>query len=237
MEALFRADAYLRACEAVIQSVDAVGVRLDRTVSAPNGGGQPGDTGVFRAADGRSFRIKDAIKGDAGPDDVLHVLEDSDGDAPTPGLSVTAEIDWERRHRHMRMHTALHLLCAVVPGAITGAQVGADKSRVDFNVPTDSLDKAALAAAVNELVARDIPVVLRWISDAELEAQPELIRTISAKPPMGFGQVRLVDVAGVDLQPCGGTHVARTGEIGRLDVVKIENKGKQNRRIVVALAD
>lgn len=237
MEALFRADAYLRACEAVVQSADAAGVRLDRTVFYPNGGGQPGDTGVLRAADGRIFRVKDTVKGDAGPDDVVHVLEDDGGEAPRPGLAVTAEIDWERRHRHMRMHTALHLLCAVVPGAITGAQVGADKSRVDFNVPGDSLDKAALTQAVNELTARDVPVLLRWISDAELEAQPELIRTMSVKPPMGYGQVRLVDVAGVDLQPCGGTHVARTGEIGRLDVVKIENKGKQNRRIVVALAD
>lgn len=237
MEALFRADAYLRACEAVVQSADAAGVRLDRTVFYPNGGGQPGDTGVLRAADGRVFRVKDTVKGDGGPDDVVHVLGDDGGEAPAPGLAVTAEIDWDRRHRHMRMHTALHLLCAVVPGAITGAQVGADKSRVDFNVPSDSLDKAALAQAVNDLVARDVPVNLRWISDAELEAQPELIRTMSVKPPMGYGQVRLVDVSGVDLQPCGGTHVARTGEIGRLDVVKIENKGKQNRRIVVALSD
>lgn len=236
MEALFRADAYLRACQAVATSVDAAGVRLDRTVFYPNGGGQPGDTGVLRAADGRVFRVKDTVKGDAGPDDVIHVLDDGSA-PPEPGLEVTAEIDWDRRFRHMRMHTALHLLCAVVPGAITGAQVGADKSRVDFNVPSDSLDKAALTAAVNDLVTQDLPIALRWISDAELEAQPELIRTMSVKPPMGFGQVRLVDIVGVDLQPCGGTHVARTGEIGRLDVVKIENKGKQNRRIVVALAD
>lgn len=236
MEALFRADAYLRACQAVATSVDAAGVRLDRTVFYPNGGGQPGDTGVLRAADGRVFRVKDTVKGDAGPDDVIHVLDD-EAAPPEPGLEVTAEIDWDRRLRHMRMHTALHLLCAVVPGAITGAQVGADKSRVDFNIPSDKLDKTALTAAVNDLVTQDLPIALRWISDAELEAQPELIRTMTVKPPMGFGQVRLVDIVGVDLQPCGGTHVARTGEIGRLDVVKIENKGKQNRRIVVALAD
>lgn len=236
MDALFRADAYLRSCEATVVAADAAGVRLDRTVFYPNGGGQPGDTGLLRAADGRIFRITDTVKGDQGPDDCIHVPAAEDG-LPEIGLTLTAEIDWERRFRHMRMHTALHLLCAVVPGAITGAQVGADKSRVDFNVPGDSLDKAALTAAVNDLVARDVPVSLRWITDAELEAQPELIRTMTVKPPMGFGRVRLVDIGGVDLQPCGGTHVARTGDIGRLDVVKIENKGKQNRRIVVALTD
>jgi misacylated tRNA(Ala) deacylase len=236
MDALFRADAYLRSCEAAVIAADAAGVRLDRTVFYPVGGGQPGDTGVLRAADGRIFRIADTVKGDQGPDDCVHVIAAEDA-LPEIGLTLTAEIDWDRRFRHMRMHTALHLLCAVVPGAITGAQVGADKSRVDFNVPGDSLDKAALTAAVNELVARDLSVSLRWIADAELEAQPELIRTMSVKPPMGLGQVRLVDIAGVDLQPCGGTHVARTGDIGRLDVVKIENKGKQNRRIVVALSD
>lgn len=233
MHALFREDAYLRHCEATVTSVDANGVRLDRTVFYPTGGGQPGDCGALRAADGRIFRIIDAVKGDNGPDDVIHVLANGDG-SPETGLSVVAEIDWDRRHRHMRMHTALHLLSALVPGQITGAQVGADKSRVDFNAPADAMDKTALTQAVNNLTARDLPVALRWISDEELAAQPDLVRTMSVKPPMGFGKVRLVDVEGIDLQPCGGTHVARTGEIGRLEIVKIENKGKQNRRVVVA---
>jgi misacylated tRNA(Ala) deacylase len=136
----------------------------------------------------------------------------------------------------MRMHTCLHLLCAVVPGAVTGGQIGADKSRLDFNVPSASLDKDELTAALNLLIEGDHPVSYRWIDDAELEANLDLVRTMSVKPPTGSGQVRLVEIDGVDLQPCGGTHVARTGEIGRVEVVKIENKGKQNRRVVVALA-
>ena len=145
---------------------------------------------------------------------------------------MEAEIDWDRRHRHMRMHTALHLVCAVLPGAsITGAQVGAERSRVDFNVPTEGLDKETIAAALNRLVAADTPVGSLWITDAELDANPELIRTLTVKPPRGYGRVRLVNIAGVDRQPCGGTHVKRLGEIGGLDVVKIENKGKQNRRV------
>ena len=136
----------------------------------------------------------------------------------------------------MRMHTCLHLLCAVVPGAVTGGQIGADRSRLDFNVPSASLDKDELTAALNRLIEGDHPVKYRWIDDAELEANPDLVRTMSVKPPTGTGQVRLVEIEGVDLQPCGGTHVGRTGEIGRVEVVKIENKGKQNRRVVVALA-
>ena len=134
------------------------------------------------------------------------------------------------------MHTCLHLLCAVVPGAVTGGQIGADRSRLDFNVPSASLDKDELTAALNRLIEGDHPVKYRWIDDAELEANPDLVRTMSVKPPTGTGQVRLVEIEGVDLQPCGGTHVGRTGEIGRVEVVKIENKGKQNRRVVVALA-
>jgi misacylated tRNA(Ala) deacylase len=146
---------------------------------------------------------------------------------------VTAEIDWERRHRHMRMHTCLHLLCAVVTGDVTGGQIGADKGRLDFNLPDTQLDKEAITAGLNRLIDEDHPVEPRWISDAELATQPDLVRTMSVKPPSGSGRVRLLDIAGVDLQPCGGTHVRRTGEIGRVRVGKIENKGRQNRRINV----
>jgi misacylated tRNA(Ala) deacylase len=233
-ELLFREDPYLRACEARVTAADAAGIRLDRTVFYPQGGGQPGDTGVLRLADGRRIAILDTRKGD-GPDEVVHVPEPGAA-LPAPGDAVVAEIDWERRHRLMRMHTCLHLLCAVVPGAVTGGQVGDGKSRLDFDVPGESLDKAAITGRLNELVAADLPAVPRWISDEELLARPELVRTMSVKPPMGQGRVRLLDIAGTDLQPCGGTHVRRTGEIGRVEVTKIENKGKQNRRVIVALA-
>ncbi|MCW2237040.1 alanyl-tRNA editing protein [Azospirillum canadense] len=235
MELIFREDAYAKSCSATVASVDERGIRLDRTVFYPNGGGQPGDTGLLRHAGGE-VRIIDTVKGD-GIDDVVHVPEPGSA-LPAPGTPVEAEIDWDRRHRHMRMHTALHLVCAVLPGAsITGAQVGAERSRVDFNLPAEALDKDGIAAALNTLIAADTPVGFLWITDEELDANPDLIRTLTVKPPRGYGRVRLVDIAGVDRQPCGGTHVARLGEIGMLEVLKIENKGKQNRRVVVALKD
>ncbi len=235
MDALFREDAYAQRCAATVLSVDERGVRLDRTVFYPTGGGQPGDTGFLRF-DGGEVRVADTVKGEAGPDDVIHVLDPA-AVPPAVGAAVEAVIDWDRRHRHMRMHTALHLLCAVVPGSVTGGQIGADKSRLDFNVPAESLDKDAIAAAVNARIAADTPVTTRWIIDEEMAAAPELVRTMSVKPPTGSGRVRLLNIEAVDLQPCGGTHVARTGEIGAIEVVKIENKGKQNRRVVIALTD
>ncbi|WP_298372715.1 alanyl-tRNA editing protein [Azospirillum sp.] len=235
MDALFRDDAYAQRCAATVLSVDERGVRLDRTVFYPTGGGQPGDTGFLRF-DGGEIRVADTVKGEGGPDDVIHVLDPA-ATPPAVGAVVEAVIDWDRRHRHMRMHTALHLLCAVVPGSVTGGQIGADKSRLDFNVPAESLDKDAIAAAVNARIAADTPVTTRWITDEEMAAAPELVRTMSVKPPTGSGRVRLLNIESVDLQPCGGTHVARTGEIGAIEVVKIENKGKQNRRVVIALAD
>jgi misacylated tRNA(Ala) deacylase len=234
-ELLFRDDSYCRTCEARVTAVDGAGIRLDRTVFYPQGGGQPGDSGVLRLADGRSIAIADARKGD-GPDEVVHVPAPGAA-APAVGDVVTAEIDWDRRHRLMRMHTCLHLLCAVVPGAVTGGQVGDGKSRLDFDVPGEALDKEAITERLNALVAADRRATPRWITDEELAARPELVRTMSVKPPMGQGRVRLLDIEGVDLQPCGGTHVRRTGEIGRVEVQKIENKGRQNRRVVVALAD
>ncbi len=235
MDLLFREDSHARTCAATVVAVDGRGVLLDRTVFYPNGGGQPGDSGWLRFAGG-ALRIVDTVKGD-GPDTVVHVPEA--GATPPPvGTPVEAAIDWERRHRHMRMHTALHLVCAALPGAaITGAQVGAERSRVDFNVPTEGLDKEAITAALDRLIATDAPVTARWITDEELDARPDLVRTLSVKPPRGSGRVRLIGIAGIDLQPCGGTHVARLGEIGGLEVVKIENKGRQNRRVVVALRD
>jgi misacylated tRNA(Ala) deacylase len=233
-ELLFRDDGYLRSCAARVVAVDERGIRLDRTVFYPTGGGQPGDCGVLRLADGTAIAIVDAVKGDTA-DEVIHVPAPGAA-VPRPGDDVTAEIDWERRHRLMRMHTCLHLVCAVVPGAVTGGSVGDGRGRLDFDVPGASLDKEAITAGLNRLIAEAHAVVPRWIDDAELAARPELVRTMSVKPPTGAGKVRLLDIEGVDLQPCGGTHVRNTSEIGAVEITKIENKGRQNRRINIAFA-
>jgi misacylated tRNA(Ala) deacylase len=234
-ELLFRDDGYLRSCAARVVAVDGRGIRLDRTVFYPAGGGQPGDSGVLRLASGETIAILDTVKGD-GIDEVIHVPAPGAG-MPPLGAELTAEIDWGRRHRLMRMHTCLHLLCAVVPGAVTGGQIGDGRGRLDFDVPGSSLDKEAIAARLNQLIAAAHPVAPRWISDGALAAQPELVRTMSVKPPTGGGRVRLIDIAGIDLQPCGGTHIKSTAEIGPVAVTKIESKGRQNRRVIVALAE
>ena len=235
MDLLFREDAYLRSCEAKVASADESGIRLDRTVFYPTGGGQPGDSGVLRLADGGEIRIADTRKGES-HEDVVHIPVEGSS-LPAPGTEVTAEIDWERRHRLMRMHTCMHLLSAVVSGEITGGQVGDGKGRVDFNLPDGSPDKEQITAELNRLIEEDHKVGPRWISDEELAANPSLVKTMSVKPPTGTGMVRLLEIEGVDLQPCGGTHVSRTGEIGRVAVRKIENKGKQNRRINLVLLE
>ena len=233
-EILFREDAYLRSCPARVIGADARGIRLDRTVFYPMGGGQPGDSGTLRLATGEAIAVLDTLKGE-GPDEVIHVA--APGTAlPPPGAEVTAEIDWPRRHRLMRMHTCLHLLCAVVPGAVTGGQVADGRGRLDFDVPGSSLDKEAIAARLNTLISEGHAVAPRWINDEELAARPELVRTMSVKPPSGAGRVRLIEIAGVDLQPCGGTHIRNTAEIGPVVIGKIENKGRQNRRINISFA-
>jgi len=238
-ELLFRDDAYLRSCAARIVATDERGIRLDRTVFYPTGGGQPGDTGQLRLASGKTFTIIDTVKGD-GPDDVIHVPAPG-SPLPSPGSEVTAEIDWERRYRLMRMHSCLHLLCAVVPGAVTGGQVSDGRGRLDFDVPGSSLDKEAIAAQLNALIAAGHEVTPHWITDEELQARPELVRTMSVKPPVGAGRVRVMEVTGldapIDLQPCGGTHILNTAEIGPVGIGKIENKGRQNRRINIAFAE
>ena len=233
MQLVFREDAYAKSCPAVVTAVDERGIRLDRTVFYPLGGGQLGDTGLLRLADGSTIAITDTLKGPA-IDEVIHVLTPGSA-APAVGTAVTAEIDWERRHRLMRMHSCLHLLCAVITGDVTGGQVSDGKGRLDFNLPEAKLDKDHIEAELNRLIAEDHPVRPRWVSDEELAAHPELVRTMSVKPPMGLGRVRLLEIDGVDLQPCGGTHITHTGEIGPVEVVKIESKGKQNRRVNLAL--
>jgi len=234
-ELLFREDGYLRSCNARVTQADERGIRLDRTVFYPTGGGQPGDTGLLRLASGQSIAIVDTAKGSI-PDEVIHVPAPG-VTAPEPGAALIAEIDWDRRHRLMRMHTCLHLLCSIVPGAVTGGQVSDGRGRLDFDVPGSSLDKEVIASRLNALIAEGRSVGPRWITDEELAAQPELVRTMSVKPPSGAGRVRLMEVAGVDLQPCGGTHVRNTREIGPVVVTKIESKGKQNRRVILAFAE
>jgi misacylated tRNA(Ala) deacylase len=236
-ELLFRADATLRAASATVRASAPEGVVLDRTVFYPRAGGQPGDTGVLRW-DGGEMAVADTIKGEG--EAVLHVPAPG---APLPpvGATVEAVLDWDRRFALMRMHTALHLLCAVLPGAaVTGGQIGADKSRLDFDL-SDPPAKEALEAGLNALASRDHPVTTEWVDESVLDTNPALVRTLSVKPPRGTGRLRLVRIGAgetpIDLQPCGGTHVARTGEIGALRVLKIENKGRQNRRVVVALAE
>ena len=218
---LFRDDGYLRSCTARVIEADPRGIRLDRTVFYPVGGGQPGDIGVLRLVSGGTIAIVDTIKGEL-PDEVIHIP--APGSAlPPPGTELAAEIDWDRRYRLMRMHTCLHLLCSVVPGAVTGGQVSDGRGRLDFDVPGSSLDKQAISDRLNELIAESHPVGPRWIMDEELAAQPELVRTMSVKPPTGMGRVRLIEIAGLDLQPCGGTHIRNTHEIGAVAVTKIEN--------------
>ena len=235
-ECLFRDDAYLKSCDArVVALTDQGGVILDRTVFYATSGGQPGDTGVIIASDGARIPVATAVYTDAAKSEIAHVPAPG-STPPIIGDAVTAEIDWDKRYARMRMHTALHLLSAVLPYAVTGGSVGDVESRLDFDIPEAGLDKDAITARVAEMISTNAPVSSRWITDAELEANPGLVKTMSVKPPMGTGRVRLIEIAGLDLQPCGGTHVRATGEIGAVRVTQIEKKGKQNRRVRLAFA-
>jgi misacylated tRNA(Ala) deacylase len=231
-EILFRDDAYLDHCEARVTAAGPDGIRLDRSIFYPEGGGQPGDTGTLELADGKVVEIVDTRK-DRATGEILHVPA-----APAeiaPGAVVTARIDWARRHRLMRMHTCLHLLSAVVVAPVTGGAVADGSGRLDFDLP-ESPDREEVEARLNAMIAAGAAVGTRWITDEELDARPELVKTMSVAPPRGVGRVRLVEIAGIDLQPCGGTHVADISEIGAVKVTKIEKKGRQNRRIRLALS-
>jgi misacylated tRNA(Ala) deacylase len=238
--AIHREDAYARRCEAVVTRVDDVGVELDRTVFYPLGGGQAGDTGTLRLADGSVIPVIGSRKSrreDATPDDTVHVLDGAEDwqSKLAIGTPVTAEIDWERRSRHMRFHTATHLLCAVVHELVDGCSITADYARLDFAM-TALLDKEAVQRGLDELIGRALAVGCEWISDDELRANPQLVKSMSVSPPIGFGRVRLVRIGDVDLQPCGGTHVRNTGEIGPVRVAKIEKKSARTRRVVLEFA-
>ncbi|MBV6487802.1 MAG: alanyl-tRNA editing protein [Pseudorhodoplanes sp.] len=234
-DCLFRDDAYLRECDAGVTAVTADGgIVLDRTVFYAASGGQPADTGALTLASGETLRITGAVFCDPQKSEIAH-LPAPGAAMPTVGDTVRAAIDWEPRHARMRMHTALHLLSAVLPYPVTGGAVGETESRLDFDIPEAGLDKAAITERLAAMIAADAPVTSRWISDEQLQANPGLVKTMSVKPPMGTGRVRLIEIEGYDLQPCGGTHVRRTGEIGAVQVTQIEKKGKQNRRVRLAL--
>jgi len=237
-EALHRQDPYLRQCEATVRAAGPDGILLDRSVFYPLGGGQAGDAGELRLADGRTVRIVDTRKPRApraGPDDVLHLPDAADAAvvaALRPGDRLVATIDWERRHRHMRLHTATHLLCALVPYPVDGCSITAGHARMDF-ATVEPLDRDRLQQGLERLVDGAHPVVADWITDEALAAQPELVRTMSVQPPAGYGRVRLLRIEGVDLQPCGGTHVTNTAEIGALRIARIEKKSARTRRILL----
>lgn len=233
-ELVFRNDAYAISCSAVVTAVDEHGIRLDRTVFYPLGGGQAGDTGVLVLPGGSEVCIVDTVKAE-GSEDVVHVAAPGSV-VPSAGTPVEARIDWARRHRLMRLHTCLHLLCAVVPAPVTGGKIQEDKAHLDFDIEMEKLDRGAIEARLNALIEAGHPVEPQWISDEELDAMPELVRTMSVTPPRGQGRVRVLNIPGVDLQPCGGTHVRNTREIGRVQVVKIKSEGKRNRRVTIAFA-
>ena len=237
-QALFREDAYLTRCEATVAALGEDGILLDRTVFYPLGGGQAGDTGALVLGDGTRIAIADTRKAKfegATPDDALHV--------PAPGQEaivarlragerVVAEIDWERRYRHMKLHTASHLMCAVLPYPVDGCSITVDYARLDF-ATTEPIERELVEARLASFVSGEHPVATEWITDDEMAARPELVRTMSVKPPMGLGRVRLLRIEGVDLQPCGGTHVRNTAEIGALRVAKLEKKSARTRRLVL----
>ncbi|KZL21796.1 Alanine--tRNA ligase [Pseudovibrio axinellae] len=239
-EHLYQEDAYLRSCEATLSHITPQGcIVLDRTCFYPNGGGQPGDSGVLEFEDGTHLPIQTALYS-KDRSQIIHQPKEGTQlpDGLSPGAKLTAHIDWETRYKRMRVHTALHLLSVVLPFPVTGGQISEGTGRLDFNIPEATLDKQDLTDRLHQLIANDDPVIHEWITDAELEANPGLVKTMSVKPPMGTGSIRLVRIGpDIDLQPCGGTHVSQTMQIGKAIITKIENKGRQNRRVRIQLED
>lgn len=233
--AAFYDDAYLQEHDGTVVAVDGDCVELDSTIFYPTGGGQPGDTGTLIAQDGSSYRIVDTRKGSQ-PGQIIHQIESGEHTLG-PGDTVHQVLDWDRRYAHMRMHTAMHVLGSLIPVPVTGGAVGAEKSRLDFDIGEHQLDKEDLTHRMNALIEAAHPVVFESITDEELEANPQLVRTMSVQPPRGAGTVRMVRITDVDYQPCGGTHLNNISEIGPVRISKIENKGKRNRRVNIVFAD
>jgi misacylated tRNA(Ala) deacylase len=233
-ELLFRGDSYLRTASARVLAVHERGIELDRTIFYPLGGGQPGDTGTLTRENGERVAIVDARKGD-GVDSVLH-LPAAGASLPEPGETLGLEIDWQRRYALMRLHTALHVMSCVVVAPVTGGNISPDRARLDFDIDMSLLDAGRIEQGTNELIARGVVTETEWISDEELSARPELVKTMSVQPPRGAGRIRLLRIPGIDLQPCGGTHVRNIAEIGGIRVLRIRNEGRHNRRVEIALA-
>jgi len=232
-ELLFRDDAYLKTATARVVAVRDGKVELDRTIFYPLGGGQPGDTGFLTRGNGDRVAIADTRKGET-PGSVAHVI--ATGSAlPEVGEAVSLEIDWERRYALMRLHTALHVMSCVVIAPVTGGNIAPDKARLDFDIDITLLDPEKIAQGTNELIARGVATETVWITDEELDARPELVKTMSVQPPRGAGRIRLLRIPDIDLQPCGGTHVANIAEIGGIQVLRIRNEGKRNKRVEIAL--
>jgi len=233
---IFREDSYQKSCIAIVIEVnDRGGIVLDQSVFYPTGGGQPGDRGALILNDGSRLEIATTIKGTS-PDEIIHVPVENQT-LPSVGDQVTAEIDWENRYRFMRMHSCLHLLSAVLPYPVTGGQVSDGKGRLDFDLPEATLDKQEITEKLNQLIGENKDVSSSWITEDELDAKPEMVKTMSVQPPRGSGKIRLIKVDGIDLQPCGGTHIKNTSEIGSVLVRKIEKKGRQNRRVSLIFKD
>ncbi len=242
MDALYQSDAYLRSADLTVTGLHEDGLLVERTLFYPQGGGQPGDSGQLELADGTMLPV---LNTKYGPERTAALLVLRYGDDPLPAAlsalkpadTVTGHINWAQRYRYMRVHTALHLLSVVIPHPVTGGQIGDGEGRLDFAIPEAALDKDQLTTTLQGLIDADHTVSDEWITDAELDAQPNLVKTMSVAPPRGSGKVRLVRIGDIDLQPCGGTHVQNTGEIGTVAITKIENKGKQNRRVRIRLAE
>jgi misacylated tRNA(Ala) deacylase len=233
-ELLFRTDAYLKTASAQVVAVDERSIELDRTIFYPTGGGQAGDTGVLLRGNGERIAVVDTRKGEA-IDSVLHIAAAATPQ-PEPGETLTLNIDWERRYALMRLHTALHVLSCVIVAPVTGGNISPDKARLDFDIEMRLLDAERIERETNALIARGVETETVWITDEELDARPELVKTMSVQPPRGAGRVRLLRIPGIDLQPCGGTHVRNIAEIGGIRVLKIRSEGKRNKRVEIALA-
>ncbi|NBU13026.1 MAG: alanyl-tRNA editing protein [Alphaproteobacteria bacterium] len=233
-ELLFREDAYLKSTSARVLGInERNGIILDRTVFYATGGGQPGDVGVLVSDTGKITKIATTVYGED-KSQIIHVPAEGET-LPEMGSEVTATVDWEIRYKRMRIHTALHVLTTVLPYPVTGGAIGDGEGRLDFDIPDAGQDKDEITAELMRRISQNADVTYRWITDEELEANPSLVKTMSVKPPMGTGRVRLVEIAGLDLQPCGGTHVNNTSEIGSVVITAIEKKGKINRRVRIAL--
>lgn len=233
-ELLFRDDAYLKTATARVLAITERGIELDRTIFYPLGGGQPGDTGILVRENGERIQIADTRKGET-MNSVVHIPLVGAA-LPEPGELLTLELDWARRYSLMRLHTALHVMSCVVVAPVSGGNIAPDKARLDFDIDMSLLDAARIEQGTNELIARGVETQTEWITDEELDARPELVKTMSVQPPRGAGRVRLLRIPGIDLQPCGGTHVKNIAEIGGIRVLKIKSEGKRNRRVEIALA-